>query len=130
MSVEETVEGKILIRDMAGRDIAEHLLSLEKGQIKTNPNHYRDHSKTIKDREKEVKEILPDSLADNICSCLMKTNPRIYKDQLVGLSQVCSKYPIAVTLEVLNYLQSRDGLRVTLIEDFIKAKLGNWPGEG
>ena len=130
VSVEETGEGKLLIRDMAGRDIAEHLLSLEKGQINTNPNHYRDHSKTIKDREKEVKEILPDELADNICKGLRKTNPRIYKDQLVGLSQVCSKYPIAITLEVLNYLQSRDGLRVTLIEDFIKAKIGTYHTDG
>lgn len=129
VSLEETGEGRILVSDMAGRDIAEHLLSFEKGQIITNPNHYRDHSKTIKDREKEVKQILPDELADSICTGLRKTNPRIYKDQLVGLSQVCSKYPLSVTLEVLNHLQSRDGLRVTLIEDFIKAKIGSWNTE-
>jgi len=121
--IEMSDEGKLLIKDMTGRQIGEHIECQEKGRMIINNNHYRDHSKTVKDRENEVKEMLSEELAENICKGLKKTNPRIYKDQLVGLSRVCINYPLSETLEVLNYLQNRDGLRVSLIEKFIKARL-------
>jgi len=123
VKIEMSDEGKLLIKDLTGRQIAEHIECQEKGRMIINNNHYRDHSKTVKDRENEVKEMLSEELAENICKSLKKTNPRIYKDQLVGLSRVCSNYPLSETLEVLNYLQSRDGLRVSLIENFIKARV-------
>ncbi len=123
VKIEENNEGKLLVKDLTGRQIAEYIECQEKGQIIINTNHYRDHSKTVKERENQVKEILSEELGENICKGLKKTNPRIYKDQLVGLSRVCSNYPLSDTLDVLNYLQGRDGLRVSLIEKFIKAKL-------
>lgn len=122
--IEEVEEGSLVIFDLGGREVARHIVCQEKCQMIINNNHYRDQSKTIEEREKLVKEIIPETIADNICKILKKNNPKIYKDQLVGLYRVCDNYPLSVIIEVLDYLQNREqGLRVTLIEEFIKARM-------
>ena len=122
ISVKESEDGKLFLLDMSGRTIGYHILSPEKGRIILNNNHYRDYDKTLRDKENELREKIPPELAINICRILKNNNPRIYKDQLVGLNRVCNKYPSEVIIEVLTYLEKREqGLRVTLIEEFIKA---------
>lgn len=124
VAVDETFDGNLLALDKtSGEVIARHILCAEKGKIVKNNNHYRDHSQTISDRESQIREILPADIAGNICRLLKENNPKIYKDQLVGLRRVCRKYPHEVVVEALDSLQHRgSGLRVTLIEEFLKAR--------
>ncbi|MBU0580185.1 MAG: IS21 family transposase, partial [Candidatus Margulisbacteria bacterium] len=125
VSTEETLDEYLIIRDKRdGEIIAKHILSAEKSKIIIKPNHYRDFSKTIREEEKEVETIMPVELAEKTCKSLKENNPRIYRDQLIGLKRVCKKYPHEVIVEVLTYLQNKEySLRVTLIEEFVNARI-------
>lgn len=123
--VEESLEGCLIVRDKRTQAVvANHIISQEKGKIFKNPNHYRDFSKSLREVEQEVEAIIPVELAQKTCKNLKKNNPKIYRDQLVGLKRVYKNYPHEVMVEVLTYLQDKEySLRVTLIEEFIKAKV-------
>lgn len=105
--------------------MANHIVSQEKGKLIKNPNHYRDFTKSIREVEQEVESIIPAELAQKTCKSLKKNNPKIYRDQLVGLKRVHKNYPHKAIVEVLTFLQDKEySLRVTLIEEFVKAKVG------
>ncbi len=117
VSVEESLEGRLIVRDkLTGVVVANHIVSQEKGKIFKNPNHYRDFSKSIREAEQEVEAIIPVELAQKTCKSLKKNNPKIYRDQLVGLKRVYKNYPHEVIVDVLTCLQDKEyNLRVTLI---------------
>ncbi len=117
----------LVLNQLTGALICKWPLSLEKGRIFKNNNHYRDHSLTIRNREEEACRLLPDELTLKICRLLKQNNPRIYKDQLVGLCRLSRKYPKEAVLEVFKILQDKEqGLKVSLIEEYLKA-LGQKP---
>ena len=63
--------GQLLINDLANGDrIAEHIISLEKGQIIKNTHHYRDMKQRIKTLEDALEQQLGDSAKQRLCALL------------------------------------------------------------
>lgn len=117
-------EGQRLeIRDIVTKEvIAEHTLSNGKGEIIKNTNHYRDYSKMISDKEREVDEITGTEVSEKIFKVIKTTSPKIYKDQLAGLITVLKPYRDNESLkEVLTQLSERSRLTVTFIRDYLGA---------
>lgn len=81
--------GQLLITDLASGDlIAEHVISLEKGQIIKNTHHYRDMQQRVEALEAALEQQLGDSAGQRLCALLKATSPKIYKDQLLGAKQI------------------------------------------
>lgn len=117
-------EGEILLvlNHLSGELICQWPISEAKGNIFKNRNHYRDYSITIRQHEEEIHTLVPAELTLKICKRLKQNNPKIYKDQLVGLCRLGRKYPQAAMLEVFEVLEHKEqGLKVTLIEAYLKA---------
>jgi transposase len=86
--------GQLIISDLeTGEKIAEHLISVEKGQVIKNTDHYRDKTQRIKDLEADLLNVLGDTEQSKaLCALLKTTSPKIYKDQLLGAKQIVSAY--------------------------------------
>jgi hypothetical protein len=81
-----TEAGELLIFDVLTRDeVVGYLLSICKGKIITNNNHYRDLSQTIANHESDISAQLGKVIGQRLCRCLNTSVPNNYKDQLVGL---------------------------------------------
>ena len=90
----KTEAGQLIISDLeTGDKIAEHLISIEKGQVIKNTDHYRDKAQRIKDLEADLLQVLGDTeLSQALCALLKTTSPKIYKDQLLGAKQILIAY--------------------------------------
>lgn len=87
--------GQLLIKDLASGDpIAEHLISLEKGQIIKNTHHYRDRELRVEALEAALEQQLGDSASQRLCALLKASSPKIYKDQLLGAQQVIATHTL------------------------------------
>jgi transposase len=85
--------GQLLINDLASGDlIAEHVISLEKGQIIKNTHHYRDMQQRVEALEAALEQQLGESASQRLCALLKTTSPKIYKDQLVGAKQIIAAH--------------------------------------
>lgn len=114
---------KLVIMDKENEKVlATHLINYQKGVTIKNTNHYRDHEKTVKDRELEINKELGEETSNSICKLLKTTNPRIYKDQLVGLLKVIKNYKGKVNMEkVFSTLKNKQRLKVSEIENYLEA---------
>jgi len=114
-------ENSLLIYEIAsGSQIAIHDISMEKGQIVKNSNHYRDYQKKITDYESEIYTILGEETGQSICRIIRQTEPKIYKDQLVGLKAILSRQKDQVELvKVISGLTDRPRLKVSFIRDYL-----------
>lgn len=90
----KTATGQLIISDLeTGDKIAEHLISIETGQVIKNTDHYRDKAQRIKDLEADLLHLLGDTeQSQTLCALLKTTSPKIYKDQLLGAKQIVSAY--------------------------------------
>jgi len=87
--------GQLLIKDLAnGKQIAEHVISLEKGQIIKNTHHYRDRLQQVETLEAALSEELGDNDSQRLCVLLKASSPKIYKDQLLGAKQVIATHTV------------------------------------
>ena len=121
MVIEE--ESQLIIQDIESKEtVAAHTLREGKGGIIKNINHYRDHSKVVKDRELEVFELLGAELSEALCSIIKTTSPKIYKDQLVGLIKLLKEYHDKENLQkTLGSLVERPFLKVSFIKAYLEA---------
>ena len=93
---------------------------MEKGQIVKNSNHYRDYQKKITDYESEIYTILGEETGQSICRIIRQTEPKIYKDQLVGLKAIMSRQKDQVELvKAISGLTDRPRLKVSFIRDYL-----------
>jgi transposase len=87
--------GQLLINDLASGDrIAEHVISLEKGQIIKNTHHYRDLRQRVEALEAALGQQLGDHVSQRLCALLKASSPKIYKDQLLGAQQVIATHTV------------------------------------
>jgi len=85
--------GQLLITDLAsGNRIAEHVISLEKGQIIKNTHHYRDRQQRVEALEAALEQQLGERARQRLCALLKTTSPKIYKDQLLGAKQIIAAH--------------------------------------
>jgi transposase len=116
-------QSRLLIFDIETKQsIAEHMLSEGKGLIVKNLNHYRDLSIAVKEREREVYELIGKELSEPLCSLIKATSPKIYKDQLVGVIKLIKIYKNKSNFkEELFGLIERPQLKVSFMKEYLEA---------
>lgn len=118
-----TNEGHLCIHDIgSGEKIAEHLISLEKGQIIKNRHHYRDVNQRIEELEKQIQELLEDNSGVRLCNLLKQNSPKIYKDQLVAANKIIEshiKQYGSINSELLEHILSISFLTATKLRDWL-----------
>lgn len=113
--------GVLFIHDLTTAEvIAEHKLSLEKGTIVKNRDHYRNKSQAIATLELQLQQRLGEAAGVAIAALLKTTMPSYYKDQLRGVLDVLSRYD-DVPEALLQHLIERDTLSATQLRDHIDA---------
>ncbi len=117
--------GQLLVKDLAtGEQIAEHAISLEKGQIIKNTHHYRDRQQRVAALEAALAEQLGDHDSQRLCALLKASSPKIYKDQLVGARQVIAAHTLRhsnIAAELLERILSAPRLTASQLRDRLEA---------
>ncbi len=120
-----THAGQLLIKDLAnGEQIAEHVISLEKGQIIKNTHHYRDRQQRVEALEVALSEQLGDSDSQCLCALLKASSPKIYKDQLLGAKQVIATHIVQygkINAELLERILTSPRLTASQLRDRLEA---------
>jgi hypothetical protein len=120
-----TDAGQLLINDLASGDrIAEHVISLEKGQIIKNTHHYRDLQQRVVTLESLLDQQLGALASQRLCALLKATSPKIYKDQLLGAKQVIATHTAQfgdISAELLERILSGPRLTATQLRDTLNA---------
>lgn len=123
--------GQLLINDLASGDrIAEHIISLEKGQIIKNTHHYRDRQQRVETLEASLSEQLGSNGSQRLCALLKASSPKIYKDQLLGAKQVIATHTLhfgSIGAELLDRLLTAPRLTASQLRDRLEAYQQN-PG--
>ena len=114
-------ENTLLISELnQGELIASHLLCEDKGQIIKNRHHYRDPLQRIIDLEVQIAEQVGEDIATVLCEQLKRTEPKIYKDQLVATRTLLRKHA-PVDIELIAQLAQRPRLSATRLRDYLEA---------
>jgi len=117
--------GQLLIKDLAnGKQIAEHLISLEKGQIIKNTHHYRDRQQQVETLEATLSEQLGDNDSQRLCVLLKASSPKIYKDQLLGAKQVIATHTVQygeINADLLERILTSPRLTASQLRDRLEA---------
>jgi len=117
--------GQLLINDLASGDlIAEHVISLEKGQIIKNTHHYRDRQQRVEALEAALEQQMGDSAGQRLCALLKATSPKIYKDQLLGAKQVIAMHIMhygGISADLLERILTAPRLTATQLRDRLDA---------
>jgi hypothetical protein len=117
--------GQLLIHDLASGDlIAEHTISLEKGQIIKNTHHYRDMTQRVEALEAALEQQLGGSASQRLGALLKASSPKIYKDQLLGAKQIIQAHTAqygCINAEVLERILTAPRLTATQLRDTLDA---------
>jgi transposase len=117
--------GQLLIKDLAtGKQIAEHVISLEKGQIIKNTHHYRDMKQQVETLEAALSEQMGDNDSRRLCALLKASSPKIYKDQLLGAKQVIAKHTVQhgeINTDLLERILTSTRLTASQLRDRLEA---------
>jgi transposase len=117
--------GQLLITDLAGGDlIAEHVISLEKGQIIKNTHHYRDMQQRVEALEAALEQQLGDSAGQRLSALLKATSPKIYKDQLLGAKQIIAMHTLrygGINTDLLERILTAPRLTATQLRAMLEA---------
>ncbi len=117
--------GQLLITDLASGDlIAEHVISLEKGQIIKNTHHYRDRQQRVEALEAALEQQLGDSAGQRLCALLKATSPKIYKDQLLGAKQIIAMHTLrygGISADLLERILTAPRLTATQLRAMLEA---------
>ncbi|MEZ5039972.1 MAG: IS21 family transposase [Saprospiraceae bacterium] len=102
------VEGKnLVICQQDKTPIAQHEISLDKGQTITNSNHKRDRSQTIKLLIEQVAQLFTDqSSAQAYFAQLQQAKPRYIRDQLLLIKKAIGKSNAEYADQALKFCQT------------------------
>ena len=101
-------------------EVAVHTLSTGKGKIIKNTHHYRDPAVRIDKLEQALQSLVGITAAEILCQSLKTTSPKIYKDQLHGVTTLIKAHqPIESAL--LSRLCQRPDLTATMVRDYLHA---------
>ena len=117
--------GQLLIKDLArGEQIAEHVISLEKGRIVKNTHHYRDMQQRVETLEAALSEQLGGNDSQRLCALLKTSSPKIYKDQLLAAKQVIAAHTLqygAIGAELLERILTAPRLTASQLRAMLEA---------
>lgn len=112
--------GQLVLGDLeTGQEIARHDLRRGQGEVIKNTDHDRDKGERIADLEAAIRHQLGAEPGSTLCGLLKQTNPRIYKDQLVGLNALLKRYGMPPVR--LARLGDRRALTTRQIRDYLDA---------
>lgn len=116
---------QLLVRDLnTGEQIARHTLSMEKGAVIRNTDHYRDRTQQITDYEQAIANNIGPDYGQQLCALLKLTSPKIYKDQLAGAGQVLKQHT-QLPDTLLQHVLQRPRLSVTGLRDLLQVYTQN-----
>lgn len=105
-------------------EIARHTLMSGKGHIVKNTDHYRDQSQRIADYEARICHLLGESSGRPLCELIKQSSPRIYRDQLAGITRILSDHsPLDPVL--IDRLLERPRLTATQMREYLDAYARN-----
>jgi transposase len=117
--------GQLFIHDTGSRElIAEHTISVEKGQIIKNTHHYRDLNHYIEGLEADIMQLLGQVDGERLCLLLKKTSPKIYKDQLAAAKKIINSHTKAyseMASDLLERILTTPRLTATQLRDMLAA---------
>ena len=117
----DILDNQLIILDPGNsEEIARHVLMVGKGHIVKNTDHYRDQAKRIADYEAGISELLGDATARPLCALVKQTSPRIYRDQLAGISQLLMLHA-DIEPKALERLLEKPRLTATMVRDYLQA---------
>lgn len=113
--------GELLMLDPSTKEvIAKHQVSLEKGMIIKNNDHYRDKLKSVSDLEQILINKLGTEYGNKISGLLKTAMPDNYGDQLRGAIKIISKYS-ELPNQLLQEISERQKLTATILAEYINA---------
>ena len=101
-------------------EVARHTLMAGKGHIVKNTEHYRDRSQRIATYEQKIEQQLGTSLGGQLCALIKQTSPKIYRDQLAGVSQLLANQGDIDRL-LIDRLLERPRLTATQFREYLEA---------
>lgn len=114
-------DGQLVISDPgSGAVIARHELAPGKGAIVKNTHHYRDPAVAIADLEAAIAQRLGAALGQRLCALIKATEPKIYKDQLQGVTRLLGDYP-ALDPALLAALCEKPAMSYTRLRAYLEA---------
>ncbi len=121
----DTLDNQLIILDPGNdEEVARHVLMLGKGHIVKNTDHYRDQTKRIDDYESGLIKLLGESNGQQLCALIKQTSPRIYRDQLAGVTSILSLH-VDIASCLIERLIERPTLTATQVRDYIEAYESN-----
>jgi hypothetical protein len=89
----EQKDDELIICDSTAIEIACHKISVLKGILVRNSNHYRDHAKKVTELITQVSKLFSDEQkATNYLEQIHQELPRYARDHIKLIAKVCSKY--------------------------------------
>lgn len=114
-------DSQLHISDLdTGEVIASHALCFDKGKVIKNTHHYRDQALRISKLEADMNALIGEETAVQLCQQLKRSEPRIYKDQLVAARDLLKHYA-PVNPELIATLAERPGMTATRLEGYLEA---------
>jgi len=114
-------DGLLLISDLAsGEQIASHPLCPDKGRVIKNTNHYRDHAQRTAALQADIETVVGTETGAALCAQLKRSDPRIYKDQLVAARTLLRRFE-PVDPELMAQLAQRPGLTASRLRNYLEA---------
>ena len=113
--------GQLLVCDLhTGAVVARHALACGKGEIVKNTHHYRDREQRIVTLEADIGHCIGAALGGSLCALLKASEPRIYKDQLVGVKGLLRAHE-ELNPALIAYLCEKPYLSATMLRDYLTA---------
>lgn len=113
--------GHIHISDLnTGELIASHALCSDKGKVVKNTHHYRDHAQRLSQLEQAIGALLGDETGQRLCHQLKRSEPKIYKDQLVAARDLLKRHA-PVDPELISTLAERPGITAKRLRSYLEA---------
>lgn len=103
-----------------GEVIASHALCSDKGKVIKNTHHYRDHAQRLNNLEADINDLIGSETGHRLCQQLKRSEPRIYKDQLVAARNLL-KHHAPVDPELMATLAARPGMTATRLRSYLEA---------
>ena len=113
--------GQLHISDLnTGDVIASHTLCSDKGKVIKNTHHYRDHAERVATLESKINEMIGSEVGQRLCQQLKRSEPKIYKDQLVATRDLLKRYA-PVDPALITTLAERRGMTATRLQSYLEA---------
>src|SRR5690606_3113039 len=100
--------------------VARETRRADKGKVIKNTHHYRDHAQRVSKLEAGINALIGDETGHRLCQQLKRSEPKIYKDQLVAARDLLKRHepvdPVLITT-----LAERPGMTATRLQSYLEA---------